>query len=428
MGRKAGFVPVPVLDLIAWLYRDQTFDSAATCNAVIERFVAEFHLTKEEYRRLFVAPKPLGEAHDRRFFGYVAYDPDLTLQLVTSPETFDLTDSIEASAQIRKAPSMDASDLADFIRNGKRRQVILQGPPGTGKTFLAKQTVANLLGVKATDLDRLHVDLVDDANWGVRRNTFRKEGALGWSLLQFHPAYGYEEFVRGITPTIGASGGAGFEVRDRAFVLASQLAEDSSADHPFVMVLDEINRADLAKTFGELIYGLEYRGEPVSLGYARNGSATLRIPPNLVIIGTMNTTDRSIAHMDYAIRRRFDFMDVRPDRSVVDRALAGVLTHEAALLLFDAFAALLEERPDHMLGQSYFMHDTAETLAQAMVFQAIPLLNDYRREGLIEDSATISLPRWAGDGLRIGHGHPFELTTMLTQWIREQQASDAKAD
>jgi hypothetical protein len=427
MGRKSGFVPIPALDLVAWLYRDQVFEETATCKTILDRFKADFHLTAEERTRLFFVPKQLDAALDRRFFSYAAFDPDLTLRLVTSPDTFDLADSIEASAQARKAPAMNAKDLATFIRDGKRRQIILQGPPGTGKTFLAKHTVAHLLGVDAHALPELHVDLVDDQNRGVRVKTFRDNGKRGWSLLQFHPAYGYEEFVRGIAPTVKGET-SGFEVRDRAFVLACELAKNASADHPFVMVLDEINRADLAKTFGELIYGLEYREEPVTLGYAKDGSASLRVPSNLVIIGTMNTTDRSIAHMDYAIRRRFDFIDVRPDRSVIDRALEGRDTRAAALMLFDAFSALLQERPDHLLGQSYFMHETPETLAQAIVFQAMPLLNDYRREGLIEDSVSLALPGWAGDGLRVGHGHPFELTTMLTQWIREQQADDATAN
>jgi 5-methylcytosine-specific restriction protein B len=258
MGRKAGFVPIPALDLIAWLYRGQEFDETATCRTVLDRFAADFHLTAEERKRLFVLPKHLDTVQDRRFFAFAPFDPDLTLQLVTSPDTFDLTDSIEASAQARKAPAMNANDLATFIRNGKRRQIILQGPPGTGKTFLAKHTVAHLLAVDPLALPDHHVDLVDDDNRAIRVKTFREKGSRGWSLLQFHPAYGYEEFVRGIAPT-ARGGSSGFEVRDRAFALACELAEHASADNPFVMVLDEINRADLAKTFGELIYGLEYR-------------------------------------------------------------------------------------------------------------------------------------------------------------------------
>ena len=164
-------------------------------------------------------------------------------------------------------------------------------------------------------------------------------------LTQFHPSYNYEDFVRGLkSETEG--GTVRYVAKHGVFGQACQLAE-RAADAPCVLIIDEINRANVAAVFGELLYGLEYRGSPVVTSYTVDGDSTLTVPENLLVIGTMNTADRSIGHIDYAVRRRFAFVACAPDRGVVEaHPFAEPKDRALALQMFDAVADLFtpEER------------------------------------------------------------------------------------
>ena len=165
-----------------------------------------------------------------------------------------------------------------------KRNIILQGPPGTGKTWLAKRLAYALIGQK------------DDRN--VRP-------------VQFHPNMSYEDFVRGWRP----SGDGRLELVDGPFL---QLAEEAREDHngKYVMVIEEINRGNPASIFGELLTLLEADkrspNDALALAYPRDDGERFHIPPNVYVIGTMNTADRSIAMIDLALRRRFAFFDLEP--------------------------------------------------------------------------------------------------------------------
>ena len=161
----------------------------------------------------------------------------------------------------------------------EKRQVIFQGPPGTGKTFVA-QALAECL-----------------AGSGERV-----------TLVQFHASYSYEDFVQGFRPVIGDDQQAGFTVTDGPLVLAADAARDEPEVKHF-LIIDEINRGNLAKVFGELYFLLEYRDRAIRLQYQSVEDEPFSLPSNLYIIGTMNTADRSIALVDLALRRRFYFVE-----------------------------------------------------------------------------------------------------------------------
>ena len=173
-------------------------------------------------------------------------------------------------------------------------QIVFYGPPGTGKTWVARH------------FGRYWVEASVDPGGKVE-------------ILQFHPSYAYEEFVEGIRP-------ASVEGKDGRRELSYPIRKgrflsicDDAREHPeqrFVLILDEINRGELPRIFGELLYALEYRDESVTLPYSGEG---LTIPKNLYLIGTMNTADRSIALVDHALRRRFHFIDLRPDAEYPQR-------------------------------------------------------------------------------------------------------------
>lgn len=154
----------------------------------------------------------------------------------------------------------------------------------------------------------------------------------------------------------------------------------------YVLIIDEINRANLPSVLGELIYGLEYRGRAIDSMYSVNGKTEMIIPENLYIIGTMNTADRSVGHIDYAIRRRFAFEEVLPDKSVIKDS--------DALVLFDRVSKLFDDhknsdfRKEHVqVGHSYFLVDKDKSLSMRWTYEIMPLLKEYLQDGILRESA-----------------------------------------
>ncbi len=170
-------------------------------------------------------------------------------------------------------------ELERWVRAIERKgQAILYGPPGTGKTYMAEHLARHLIG----------------------------DGDGFTSLVQFHPAYTYEDFVQGLRPQGRPDGGLDYPLVDGRFL--EFCGEASKRTGRCVLIIDEINRADLARVFGELMYLLEYRDRIIPLASGRS----LSIPSNVRIIGAMNTADRSIALVDHALRRRFAFLELHP--------------------------------------------------------------------------------------------------------------------
>ena len=178
----------------------------------------------------------------------------------------------------------DLETLERWVRAIRRKgQAVLYGPPGTGKTYVAEHLARHLIG-----------------------------GTDGFSdLVQFHPAYAYEDFIQGIRPQSDDDGGLRYPLVPGRFLEFCERAE--SRHGTCVLIIDEINRANLSQVFGELMYLLEYRSRSIPLA----GGGRLRIPENVLIIGTMNTADRSIALVDHALRRRFAFLRLLPNHEVL---------------------------------------------------------------------------------------------------------------
>ena len=207
-------------------------------------------------------------------------------------------------------------------------QVIFQGPPGTGKTYVAQKLTRHLAGSE----DRV-------------------------TLVQFHPSYSYEDFVQGFRPTL-ENEQPGFTLRDGPLLKAAENARnDSDPQAKHFLVIDEINRGNLARVFGELYFLLEYRDNEMTLQYS---DEPFSLPDNLYIIGTMNTADRSIALVDLALRRRFYFVEFHPDKEPVKSVLrtwlkANVPGMEWAADIVDAANEKLSDDRHAAIGPSYFM-------------------------------------------------------------------------
>lgn len=229
----------------------------------------------------------------------------------------------------------------------RRRQMIFYGPPGTGKTHAARAIAEHV------------------APGNVR-------------LVQFHPSYTYEDFFEGYRPLV-EEGKASFDLVDGPFKRLANDAQDNP-QQAFVLIIDEINRANLAKVFGELYFLLEYRDAPVITQYSKDEQFTL--PKNVYLIGTMNTADRSIALVDAALRRRFAFRRLAPDSEPIAGLLRKWLKKHGLSMqaadLLDALNARLQDA-DRAIGPSYLMDELIDEhgeLALVWNTQILPLLED----------------------------------------------------
>ncbi|MGE6753641.1 AAA family ATPase [Rossellomorea sp. NPDC071047] len=302
------------------------------------------------------------------------------------------------------------------------RQIILQGPPGTSKTYSTKELLMHISSNK-TDLDKVQIrDYKNEKYCELIEVDDNPE--IAWDIVQFHPSYGYEDFIRGIEVKTKEKSVV-YDTVNKVLGNIAELANKSKKANKktkFFLIIDEINRANLATVFGELIYGLEYREEGVATPYIVNETNKLVLPDNLYIIGTMNTADKSIGGIDYAIRRRFLFFSLLPDESVIlnYRIPEGTPDEEResdeslkqqndlnkkALNLFKNVSHLFSEKllnpeyfkEDVQLGHTYFLVEDEEQLYKRFKYQIIPILREYMKDGLflIEDSSE-GIDGWNG--------------------------------
>jgi len=246
----------------------------------------------------------------------------------------------------------------------QRRYVIIQGPPGTGKTRMA--------------------GLILKDNYGGHGRS-----------VQFHPNTTYENFVGGLAPIYSGADASSIGFRfspTPGFLMEAATAALQNSPKPYLLHIDEINRADLAKILGEAIYLLETEAEEprkidLSYDYGDPFRHTLYLPDNLHIIGTMNSADRSIAILDVAVRRRFAFMSLWPSLEVVEDRGCD-LTQRAFKELVSIF---VEHAPDDALalvpGHSYFLGEDEGQAKVKLQTNLAPLLREYIAQGYVSGFA-----------------------------------------
>lgn len=240
----------------------------------------------------------------------------------------------------------------------RKGQAVVYGPPGTGKTYVAERLARHFVG-----------------------------GGDGFTeLVQFHPSYSYEDFIQGIRPQAGEDGCLNYPLVPGRFLEFCEKAKKRT--RPCVLILDEINRANLSRVFGELMYLLEYRDKDIPLA----GGKRFSIPSNVRIIGTMNTADRSIALVDHALRRRFAFLELYPNYDILKKFHEG--KEFAVTGLVETLRWVNQQIGDnhYKIGISFFLKDDIECQIEDIWQMEIePYLEEY----FFDQFSRVEELRWA---------------------------------
>lgn len=280
-------------------------------------------------------------------------------------------------------------EIIDILK--QKKQIILQGAPGTGKTYITTEIAVSLIDGNIPNnrksLINRYKELID------KNQIF---------FTTFHQSMDYEEFIEGFKP-VANDNNIYYEVKDGIFKEAcnsTKTAGNEEHNNHVVLIIDEINRGNISKIFGELITLLESDKRIGSeneikliLPYSKE---IFSVPNNLYIIGTMNTTDRSIGYIDYALRRRFAFIPIKAQKEKIENYYKDKNLKKIAANLFDSIKEIITENlneefdiDDIMIGHSYFMAKDIGELNTKLNYEIKPLLLEYLKDGILQNSSEL---------------------------------------
>lgn len=325
---KAGALfKIPVLDLAIVLFRMEEFPDGATASTILDMFRDKFRQRDADFQQIFeFRDEPADSLFTDNLINIPAdYDSVLLAALIPDEANPEEQEPVPPISELEDADDYVLIQVQQLLRMGTSG-IIFNGPPGTGKTYYAQRVAASLVADKDKDIFK----------------------------VQFHPSFGYEDFIEGYRPAEDKK--SGFGVVDKLFLMACKRAKDVKTY--VVFIIDEINRGDPARIFGELLTYIEhsYRDRTFLLPFS---GAETWIPKNLLLLGTMNPQDRSVTHIDAAFIRRFDHIEIEPSAEVVRSMIdGGAFTPEQVEHIADWFGKAQKMLPIG-LGHSFFkgVHD-----------------------------------------------------------------------
>ena len=297
----------------------------------------------------------------------------------SAPQVIHITPFSSIITNNQKIMVSNLSNKVDLLL--KHKNIILQGAPGTGKTYSTSELAVAL--IEGEDFNGYS----DRKELMSKYNEYKDKGYVAFTT--FHQSMDYENFMEGLVPEVH-NGQVTYRIKDGIFKSICLRAKDNPTNK-FILVIDEINRGNISKIFGELITLLEKdkrinQVNEITVSLPYSGDDSFGVPDNLYIIGTMNTTDRSVGSIDYALRRRFVFETITSEPSKI--------TDESALAIFNEIRAFIEKHKlpedyieDLMVGHSYFMSsensDYQAEIKQKIQYGVIPLLKEYIKDGVL---------------------------------------------
>lgn len=307
---------------------------------------------------------------------------------IRNPKILTITNEEDCTLLIQTLTNFTPRPFSESLPSSSAvsQNLILYGPPGTGKTYRIIYHA-----VEAIDPDFYQLQNDNRKTIKSRFDVLRQNKQI--EFVTFHPGFAYEEFIEGITATT-VNGQIAYSVKNGIFKRFC-LNAASRPDERFVFIIDEINRGNVARIFGELITLIEENKRSSALDalstqlpYSKQRFA---VPSNVWLLGTMNTADRSLTQLDTALRRRFAFMAINPDTTLLaDVEVAGIPIKPLVDVINARLVALLDE--DHQLGVSYFLplinEPTFTLLRSIFIENILPQLseyfyNDLERVGLV---------------------------------------------
>ena len=285
----------------------------------------------------------------------------------------DSDNTINDSDHADVVEEISDTELPTLSPRGKNKVMplnfILYGAPGTGKTYATAEYAMAIIENRKVDLSQKTSD--ERSELMRKYKSAIKEGRI--TFTTFHQSYGYEDFIQGLRPDT-KNGGFNFVPVDGVFKrIADEAIKHGEKD--YVIIIDEINRANISKVFGELITLIEEDkrwGEINALSVTLPSGQAFAVPNNLFIVGTMNSADKSISLIDAALRRRFDFIEVVPNAKIVENAVLKTVLERLNEELFKEL-----DSTDLLVGHAYFMGKDENDLCDIMNHSIIPLLYEY---------------------------------------------------
>lgn len=310
---------------------------------------------------------------------------------ITNDETIKKLKEFEIELQERSLEKFKILNMKEKLNNilpliKSKKNLILQGAPGTGKTYIAPAVALALI---KDNIDSLPLD-----RKSLMTEYHQMEDAGYIKFVTFHQSMDYEDFIEGIKPKT-KNGVIEYTLEAGIFKSICEVAKNNP-DSNYVIIIDEINRGNISKIFGELITLIEKDkrcGEDNTiftvLPYSKE---KFSVPSNLYILGTMNTTDRSVGSLDYALRRRFDFYTIMSEKEIVSNfnnenpntnGIKNEKLYDQVEQFLKKFKVDEMDVEDLMVGHSYFFSSDEEELHNKWKYEIYPLLKEYYQDGII---------------------------------------------